>query len=155
MELVDAHKLITTPSRYRPALMDKVNAFFISLIHHHDEDKYQQFFTQIPSNWTTRSVDKQFAFDNPGVYYIGSRTSQFILINTGTTTIKGKHKGKHTFVVGLSSGNKIASSEMREMQRLIDHALKSFSELQLVIQFPPYKILNWINKSMESLMEVE
>jgi len=154
MDLVDAHRLIATPSRYRPASMDKVNEFFLNLIYKTDEDKYQKFFTQIPSNWTTRQVDKQFAFDNPGVYYIGDKQAQFLLINTGTTAIKGKHKGKHTFLVGLFLGRKIASSEMIEMQQLLDTALL-VNELQLVLKFPQYKILNWVNKPMESLVEVE
>lgn len=154
MDLVDVHRLIATPSRYRPASMDKVNEFFLKLIYTAHPDKYQHFFTQIPSNWTTRSVDKQFAFDNPGVYYIGDKQAQFLLINTGTTAIKGKHKGKHTFLAGLVFGKKVASSEMREVQELLDTALL-VDELLLVLDFPDYKILNWLVSDIESLVGVE
>jgi len=154
MELVEAYKIITTPSRSRPALVDKVNEFYLNLIDNTDEDKYKDFFKQIPTNWTTLSVDKQFAFNNPGMYHIGDKDSQFLLINTGTTAIKGKHKGKHTFLAGLVFGKKVASSEMREIQELLDTALL-VDELLLVLDFPDYKILNWIVTPIESLVGVE
>ncbi len=147
MELAEIYKVINTPSRSRPAEVERVNKFLMILSQPGGEQKYQDFFKQIPSNWTTLSVDKQFAFNNPGMYHIGDKDSQFLLINTGIT-------GEKIYLLGLVFGKKVASSEMREMSELLDTALL-VDDLMLVLDFPDYKILNWVVTPIESLVGVE
>jgi len=151
MELAEIYKIITTPSRSRPALVEQVNDYLLNLIGAGtgDED-YQEFFKQIPSNWTTLSVDKQFAFNNPGMYHIGDKDSQFLLINNGVTA---KTNG-NIFLLGSVFGKKVASAEFRTLSELLDTALL-VDDLLLVLDFPDYKILNWIVTPIESLVGVE
>ena len=144
MDLVEAFKIINTPSRSRPAEIERLNKFLMILSQPGGEQKYQDFFKQIPSNWTTLSVDKQFAFNNQGVYHIGDKGSKFLLINSGGMI----------YLLGLVFGKKVVSSEMREMSELLDTALL-VDELNLVLEFIDYKILNWLVSDIESLVGVE
>ena len=144
MDLIDAYKIINTPSRSRPAEIERLNKFLMILSQPGGEQKYQDFFKQIPSNWITLSVDKQFAFNNQGVYHIGDKGSQFLLINSGGMI----------YLLGLVFGKKVVSSEMREVSELLDTALL-VDELNLVLDFPEYKILNWLVSDIESLVKVE
>ena len=150
MDLVEIYKVITTPSRSRPALVEQVNDYLEYLIIDDDEEDYQEFFKQIPSNWTTLSVDKQFAFNNPGMYHIGDKDSQFLLINSG---VSPKTNG-NIFLLGSVFGKKLVSAEFRTLSELLDTALL-VDELKLVLDFPDYKILNWLVSDIESLVGVE
>ena len=150
MDLVEIYKVITTPSRSRPALVEQVNDYLEYLIIDDDEEDYQEFFKQIPSNWTTLSVDKQFAFNNPGMYLIGDKDSQFLLINSG---VSPKTNG-NIFLLGSVFGKKLVSAEFRTLSELLDTALL-VDELKLVLDFPDYKILNWLVSDIESLVGVE
>lgn len=150
MDLIDAYKIITTPSLSRPAEVERLNKFLMSLTQPGDEAIYEDFFKQIPNNWKTLSVDKQFAFNNPGMYHIGDKDSQFLLFNAGITP----DVYSNIFLLGLVFGKKVVSSEMREMQELLDTAML-VDELNLVLEFPDYKILNWLVSDIESLLAVE
>ena len=57
-------------------------------------------------------------------------------------------------LLGLVFGKKVVSSDMREMQELLDTAML-VDELNLVLEFPDYKILNWLVSDIESLLAVE
>lgn len=151
MELVEIYKVINTPSRSRPALVKQVTDYLLNLIGAGTgEEDYQEFFKQIPSNWTTLSVDKQFAFNNPGMYHIGDKDSQFLLINAGVT----KTKNENIFLLGSVFGKKVVSAQMRTISELLDTAM-GVDDLLLVLDFPDYKILNWIVTPIESLVGVE
>ena len=154
MDLIDAYKIITTPSLSRPAEVERLNKFLMSLTQPGGEAIYEDFFKQIPSNWTTLSVDKQFAFNNPGIYHIGDKDSQFLLINTDMDTDVYTNPVWGGVLLGLVFGKKVVSSEMREMQELLDTAML-VDELNLVLEFPDYKILNWLVSDIESLLAVE
>jgi len=147
MDLVEIYKIIPNLTSSRPAEIERVNKFLMSLSQTHDLFLYQDFFKQIPSNWTTLSVDKQFAFNNPGMYHIGDKDSQFLLINTGIT-------GEKIYLLGLVFGKKVVPQEMREMSAVLDTALL-VDDLMLVLDFPDYKILNWVVTPIESLVGVE
>ena len=60
----------------------------------------------------------------------------------------------NTVLLGLVFGKKVVSSDMREMQELLDTAML-VDELNLVLEFPDYKILNWLVSDIESLLAVE
>ena len=156
MELAEAYKIITTPSRSRPAEVKRLQKFLMTLSETSDEQKYQDFFKQIPSNWTTLSVDKQFALNNPGMFHIGDKDSQFLLINLGVTG----DGTKNIFLLGFVFGKKVVAtsptngfldktlSEVLDTTMLVD-------DLLLVLDFPNYKILNWVVTPIESLVGVE
>lgn len=155
MELAEIYKVITTPSRSRPALVKKVNDYLLNLIGAGtSEEDYQEFFKQIPSNWTTVSADKQRAFNNPGMYHIGDKDSQFLLINPGVTA----DKEINVFLLGSVFGKKVVAAspdgyKMRTLSELLDTALL-VDDLLLVLDFPNYKILNWVVTPIESLVGV-
>jgi hypothetical protein len=61
---------------------------------------------------------------------------------------------ENIFLLGSVFGKKVVSAQMRTISELLDTAM-GVDDLLLVLDFPDYKILNWIVTPIESLVGVE